>query len=753
MDGVVQRGNTLNCRLALHVHQVSRLHGRLSSDHDVFVRAVTLDQSQSTRKLPHVLPLHYNQVLFFSQVYTDTLDPAALHVRLQGEPFLLEVLQLSSRQTGCATVASCQTTIGELLSGLQRPRRLANGSLAISTGDVRLHTAAGQTAQLMIRYSLDLTIVESRHDDPVRPLIDLPSAAQVAGMSGMSRAGIRTKHDTPFDIFEGRAISMGMPPTASAGPTAATHTAAESPPPSSSSSSAVPRHSRESCPQSTASQGHAAAASTSTQGAAATPVVSSAVTSMTHRQEQHAGVVPSLSALAPRRTLVHCALPRTATGLASAKPLDRSCTAHCHDTDDDAAAASHAVHPRPFAVRRAEPDLYRRRDLHSAVVSRTGATRSAHSVEFVDHPSRPPFHRHSSPLRSGAPSTGLERSPLKPTRSAPRKTASTTARKSLDLSSRSSSSKSTQPRPGTALPKAPDTASSSRSHATASLRVHAPESRSLSVSDRAKPACRSTGPGHGVSAPEGDQHAAVRSSHVRFVTPEDEDSASYGSGSSLDIGPITVTASSPSSDDEDADNMTLAGDVDRAQSPPLSPDHFATPATAAARAGAASDSYAASVGMPSSAARTAYASHATVRGTAQAQDCDTTLRRMQQCGDEVKKLSLELQTRIDSLLGSCCPPARKTPQKSPGSASMATTRPTSAAAEDLEDLRTSLHSARQERLRQHQAPAVDRPVRISDNSYWSQQMSQYTGRSHRQLFDETLEKAYVDLYQRAVKTK
>ena len=45
-----------------------------------------------------------------------------------------------------------------------------------------------------------------------------------------------------------------------------------------------------------------------------------------------------------------------------------------------------------------------------------------------------------------------------------------------------------------------------------------------------------------------------------------------------------------------------------------------------------------------------------------------------------------------------------------------------------------------------------RPVRIEDSTYWSQRLAEYTGRSHRQLFDETLEKAYLDLYKRAAAT-
>ena len=40
-------------------------------------------------------------------------------------------------------------------------------------------------------------------------------------------------------------------------------------------------------------------------------------------------------------------------------------------------------------------------------------------------------------------------------------------------------------------------------------------------------------------------------------------------------------------------------------------------------------------------------------------------------------------------------------------------------------------------------------VKIGPRDYWSKRMSEYTGKRHRVLFDETLEKIYNRLYREA----
>ena len=40
-------------------------------------------------------------------------------------------------------------------------------------------------------------------------------------------------------------------------------------------------------------------------------------------------------------------------------------------------------------------------------------------------------------------------------------------------------------------------------------------------------------------------------------------------------------------------------------------------------------------------------------------------------------------------------------------------------------------------------------VKLGPQDYWSQRMSAFTGRPHRVLFDETMEKIYSRLYQEA----
>ena len=40
-------------------------------------------------------------------------------------------------------------------------------------------------------------------------------------------------------------------------------------------------------------------------------------------------------------------------------------------------------------------------------------------------------------------------------------------------------------------------------------------------------------------------------------------------------------------------------------------------------------------------------------------------------------------------------------------------------------------------------------VRIGPRDYWSRRMAEYTGKRHRVLFDETLEKIYNRLYRDA----
>ena len=43
-------------------------------------------------------------------------------------------------------------------------------------------------------------------------------------------------------------------------------------------------------------------------------------------------------------------------------------------------------------------------------------------------------------------------------------------------------------------------------------------------------------------------------------------------------------------------------------------------------------------------------------------------------------------------------------------------------------------------------------VKIGPRDYWSQRMSEFTGKPHRILFDETLEKIYSRLYETASKS-
>ena len=89
------------------------------------------------------------------------------------------------------------------------------------------------------------------------------------------------------------------------------------------------------------------------------------------------GSVPSLSPYAPPRTMTHCALPRSATGLAMAKPLHSFCSSRCLPRGQVAG------NREPFVVRRVDSNLFRRRDFCAA-----GSDRNRSSVEFVDRPSR-----------------------------------------------------------------------------------------------------------------------------------------------------------------------------------------------------------------------------------------------------------------------------------------------------------------------------------------------------------------------------
>ena len=40
-------------------------------------------------------------------------------------------------------------------------------------------------------------------------------------------------------------------------------------------------------------------------------------------------------------------------------------------------------------------------------------------------------------------------------------------------------------------------------------------------------------------------------------------------------------------------------------------------------------------------------------------------------------------------------------------------------------------------------------VPLSQDKFWSSRMAEFTGRSHRALFDESLQELYTDLYNKA----
>ena len=112
--------------------------------------------------------------------------------------------------------------------------------------------------------------------------------------------------------------------------------------------------------------------------------------------------------------------------------------------------------------------------------------------------------------------------------------------------------------------------------------------------------------------------------HVSFANDVHADSpVSSESDSSTVIGPITVTTSPP---ELSSDTQTPP------DSPPLSPRDLAS-------------------SQPLSAVST----RAAATATRPLEECNSMVRRMRYCGDEVKKLSMELQTRIDSLLTNFCP--------------------------------------------------------------------------------------------------
>lgn len=69
--------------------------------------------------------------------------------------------------------------------------------------------------------------------------------------------------------------------------------------------------------------------------------------------------------------------------------------------------------------------------------------------------------------------------------------------------------------------------------------------------------------------------------------------------------------------------------------------------------------------------------------------------------------------------------------------------------EDLNRLRASLAAERSEVFNKRDAPHTSSTVKVGPEDYWSQRMAEYTGHSHRLLFDETLEKIYHRLYQNA----
>ena len=41
-------------------------------------------------------------------------------------------------------------------------------------------------------------------------------------------------------------------------------------------------------------------------------------------------------------------------------------------------------------------------------------------------------------------------------------------------------------------------------------------------------------------------------------------------------------------------------------------------------------------------------------------------------------------------------------------------------------------------------------VRLAENEYWNERASEYTGRSHRRIFEKSMDKIYDDIY-RSVK--
>lgn len=154
-----------------------------------------------------------------------------------------------------------------------------------------------------------------------------------------------------------------------------------------------------------------------------------------------------------------------------------------------------------------------------------------------------------------------------------------------------------------------------------------------------KPAQQLTGSSTSQSTVQGSARRSKMASdhlgrgHVSFaadLTPS-MSASSGSSGSSVEIGPIMVTTSPP-------DSASLGS-----QSPPES-----SPLTLR------------DVGIAGSPVAAGHSHHESPGAQSQPPDattqqgCDVMLRRMRSCGDEVKKLSMELQTRIDSLLTTCC---------------------------------------------------------------------------------------------------
>lgn len=75
--------------------------------------------------------------------------------------------------------------------------------------------------------------------------------------------------------------------------------------------------------------------------------------------------------------------------------------------------------------------------------------------------------------------------------------------------------------------------------------------------------------------------------------------------------------------------------------------------------------------------------------------------------------------------------------------------------EDLERLKASLEGERNETLNRsaRMLPQESVLVQLGPQDYWSKRMSEYTGKRHRVLFDETLEKIYNRLYTEAANSQ